>query len=272
MVALNRSDLEAAALKGLVYPIDGLTAVVEDSDWYPYARELARVQNSTFGLPFAGDALVLVNRTAEGQTAIPGTWPELLAENRLIIFPADDNQGLVTLALYRSTGGLVQDLQGRPNLDADFLQQVLQNDKDGIGRGSFPVWLTQLQTMGQAWQAFMENQGSGVITWSSNYLADLPPDASIAPLPSLGSSPFTLATGWCWALTDTDPLRRESTLKLMEFLTDSEFLAQLTEASRFLPTRPTALTVWTNQSLQPILNQVLLAAEVRPANELLASL
>ncbi len=272
LVALSRSDLESAALKGLILPLDGLTAAAENADWYTYARELGRVQNSTFGLPFVGDALVLISRMpAEGQNAHT-SWSDVFSVNKAVIFPANDSQALVTLALYRSAGGLLQDLQGRPTLDPEFLKQVLQNYKDGIGRGAFPNWLTQVQTPGQAWQAFIEKQGDWVVTWSSNYLSDLPPDANAALLPSLGSDPFTLATGWSWSLTDADPLRRETTVRLMEFLTDSAFLADLTSAAGYLPTRPTALAGWANQSLQPVISQVVLAAEVRPANELLASL
>ncbi len=272
LAALNRSDLEAAALKGLIWPLDGLTAAAENADWYNYARELGRVQNSTFGLPFAGDALLLIYRPPAEEPGSHASWTEIFAANTAVIFPANDNQALVTLALYRSAGGLLQDLQGRPMLDPELLQQVLQNYKDGIGQGAFPNWLTQVQTPGQAWQAFIEKQGDWVVTWSSNYLSDLPPDASAALLPSLGSDPFTLATGWSWALADIDPQRRETSVRLMEFLSDSEFLSDLTAAAGYLPTRPTALAGWTNQSLQPVISQVVLAAEVRPANELVASL
>ncbi len=272
VAVLSRTDLEAAALKGLVLPLDGVTSVLQDSDWYPYARELGRVQNSTFGLPFAGDALLLVNRIGTDAQSAQTTWPEVFASNQTVIFPADDSQALITLALYRSAGGLLQDLQGRPTLDPEFLQRVLQNYKDGIGQGAFPNWLTQIQTPGQGWQAFSEARGDWVVTWSSNYLSDLPPDASAVILPSLGSDPFTLATGWSWTLTDTDPLRRETSIKLMEYLSDSEFLANLTLSAGYLPTRPTTLAAWSNVSLQPVISQVVLAAEVRPANELLASL
>src|SRR3972149_2994793 len=105
VAVLNRTDLEAAALKGLVLPLDGISSVTQDSDWYAYAKELGRVQNSTFGLPFAGDALLLVNRMGNGaETAAPSS-SDIFATNQVGIFPADDSQALVTLALYRSAGG-----------------------------------------------------------------------------------------------------------------------------------------------------------------------
>ncbi|RPH57050.1 MAG: hypothetical protein EHM81_12165, partial [Chloroflexi bacterium] len=60
LVALSRADLEAATANGLLHSLDGLTTLPDDPDWYPYARQMAHIQNTTFGLPFAGDALVLV--------------------------------------------------------------------------------------------------------------------------------------------------------------------------------------------------------------------
>ncbi len=60
LIALPYRDMESAATKGLIYPLDNLTGVLAGSDWYDYAHQLAQSQDATFGLPFAGDALVLV--------------------------------------------------------------------------------------------------------------------------------------------------------------------------------------------------------------------
>src|SRR3990172_8842538 len=62
LVALPRPVLETAALKGFLHPFDDLINDLEDPDWYDYARQLARLQDSQFGQPFAGDALILVYR------------------------------------------------------------------------------------------------------------------------------------------------------------------------------------------------------------------
>src|SRR5512133_760148 len=73
VIALPRADLEAAALKGLVYPLDGLSTTIDQTDWYPYARQLAMVQGATFALPFAGDALVAAYRP-EKVAGPPADW------------------------------------------------------------------------------------------------------------------------------------------------------------------------------------------------------
>lgn len=272
IVALNRSDLESAALKGLIYPLGGLTQELEDGDWYPYARQMAEIETSDFGLPFAGNALLMVFRSTSTGNLTPTTWDEVLSFGLPILFQVDDSQALMTLDLYLSAGGEIQNDQGRPALQLDPLIQTLTVYENGARRGSFPPSITQYQTSGQAWQAFEENQANWVVTWSTNYLSEAPEDAQAVMLPSLGEKPYTLATGWVWALSDPDPERREVSMRLAEFLVDSSFLMEWNPASGFLPTRPTVLAGWENQNDQVLINQMVQAAQIRPPNELIAGL
>ncbi len=272
LVALNRGDLEAAALKGLIHPMEGLSEALENPDWYPYARQLASVQDIPFGLPFAGDALILLSRPTATGGISPQTWQELLAFGSPVIFAADDPQAMVTLTLYRSLGGLVQDLQNRPTLQAEILQQVLQLYQDGTRRGTFPATATQYQSAGQVWQAFLEDQADWAVTWSSFYLANPAQDLTPQRLPSLGGDDFTQATGWVWAIAEPDAQRREVSVALAEYLSDAVFLAEWAPAAGYLPVQPTALSGWRPATLQVILSQVVLSAQGRPTNEVLASI
>ena len=43
------------------------------------------------------------------------------------------------------------------------------------------------------------------VGWTSRFLSELPPDTLAEAVPSLGSKPYTLATGWVWALAEPDP-------------------------------------------------------------------
>ncbi len=271
LVALSRSDLETAALKGLVFSIDGLTRIVDDTDWYAYARQLALIQGAAFGLPFAGDAMLLLYRPAKLPNA-PADWPALIKANLPTAFAAADAQAMTTLQLYLSAGGEVKDSQGRPTLQADTLAKVLKILDEGAKAAVFPNWLAQYQTDGQAWQAYREQRAQLLITWCSHYLTDLPADTAAAPLPSLGDKPLTLAAGWMWALSDPLPERRAASIRLAEFLVDSEFLAQWSLQAGYLPTRPSALTAWSNEGLRAIFSPIALSAQVRPANDLLLGL
>ncbi len=271
LIILNRADLESAALKGLIFPYDGLSTAIEDPDWYGYARQLAMIETSTYGLPFAGDALLLLYRAGMFPEA-PATWDDIIARGEPVIFQADDPAGLTTLALYKSAGGVIQDNQGRPYLEIEPLSAALKLYDTGARKGTFPGWLAQIQSTGQAWQAYQDQRANMVVTWSSNYLSELPVDTTAANLPSLSNDPYTYATGWMWALSDPNPERRNSSIKLAEFLVESGFMSEWTEAAGYLPTRPTALAGWKNQSLQALLSQSVLTAQIRPANQILASI
>lgn len=271
LVALSRTDLETAALKGLVFPLDGLTRVVDNADWYPYARQLALIQGAAFGLPFAGDGMLLLYRPTK-LTTPPTDWTGIVKASLPLAFPAADNQSLTTLLLYLSAGGQIKDSQGRPILQSEPLTRVLKQYSEGQKTGVFPNWLAQYQTDGQAWQAYREQRTQLLITWSSRYLADLPADTAAVPIPALGGQPLTLATGWLWAISDPLPERRAAAVRLAEYLVHSDFLAQWTSAAGYLPTRPSALTSWSNQGLRALLSPIALSAQVRPSNDVLLGL
>ena len=207
LVALSRSDLESAALKGLVYPLDGLTRQVDDVDWYAFARQLALIQGSAFGLPFAGDALLLLYRPAK-LPVVPPIGIPLSARDRPQLSRPADQQALFTLQLYLSAGGATKDAQGRPSLQTEALSNALKLVAEGVKQSTFPAWLAQYQTDGQSWQAYRDMRANLVVTWSNRYLVDLPVDTAIVSLPSLGAQPLTLATGWVWAVSEPTPERR----------------------------------------------------------------
>lgn len=266
VVALTRPDLEVAALKGLVQPLDGASTAIDEADWYDYARQLAMVQGTTFALPFAGDALLIAYRPAMVITP-PVDW---VAINRLaqpLAFTAGDPQALFVLALYQSLGGVVEDAQRRPTLDAAILSQVLQTLADGVDRGIFPSWLAQYETNAQVWQAYQDLRVHALVTWSSNYLLGLPPDTSAVALPSLSETPLTLATGWGWSVSEPVIDRRGLAFRLAEFLAEGEFISDWTEAAGYLPTRPSALAAWSNQSLKTLLSPVAVSARARPSSD-----
>jgi multiple sugar transport system substrate-binding protein len=132
--------------------------------------------------------------------------------------------------------------------------------------------LVQCQTDGQAWQAFKEQRSAWVITWVSTYLQELPADTTMLPLMPMGGSALTVATGWVWALGKPKSQSSAMSVELAEYLVKGDFLAKWTAAAGYLPPRPTALAGWTNQSLQTLLSQVVLSAQLRPANDLMVSL
>lgn len=275
LVALPHHDLENAAIKGLLHPFDGLTAIMDDPDWYEFSRTLSHLQNNTFGIPFAGDALILVYRPSIIENK-PLDWASTLEvytdTSVTLSFPAADPNGLVTLAYYQSIGAPILDVENRPVLEPVQLAEVLTYYQQSQQSSLMPFWITQYETDEQSWNAYEENQSEMVITWASRYLKNLPVDSAGAPIPMSDAIPFTLATGWAWALVSPDPEKQSISAELAEFLTSSEFLAEWNAASGYIPPRPSSLSAWENVSTQTLLNQVAPSAQLLPSLDVITTL
>ncbi len=268
LVALPYETVQSMAAKGLLHPFDGLTDTMDDPDWYDFARQLSHVQNSNFGIPFAGDALVMVYRP-ESIEEPPLDWESALLVTEPLTFPAADPEGLLTLTLYRASGGAIADNEGQPILDMTALTDVLTFYYQASRNGLMPFWLTQYETDDQAWVAYEEGQADMAITWVSRYLQAMPPDASVAAIPTAAGIPSTTSTGWVWALVSSDPQRVDLVAQLAEFLTTGEFLAEWNAAAGYLPPRPSALTAWENTPLHSLLSQAALSAQLAPSTDIL---
>jgi ABC-type glycerol-3-phosphate transport system substrate-binding protein len=272
LVALPRDLLEAAAIKGVLLPLDNLTNSYEDPDWYPYAVELAHLQSNVYGFPFAGDALVQVYRTSSITESLK-SWSATLNVVQPLIFPAAAEDSLFTLAEYQANGGQVLDEQGRPFLNTALLNEVFTYYRDAVQAGVMPAEvLSQMQSDDQVWEAFSQNRFNLVITWSSHYLSSVPEGVTITQIPTPQGEPFSLASGWVWGLAGRDEARRSLAVDLAEFLTDSHFLADWSQAAGFLPARPSSLSLWSNETLKLTVGEIASSARLFPPSDVIASL
>lgn len=269
LILLPRSSLEIAALKGLLYPLDGFPGLLDDGDWFPFAQELGKIQNSIYGLPFAGDAMVSVYRPAVSGTPAEN-WSSALEAGQSIAFPAAEENAHFPLAQYLSTGAQVQDADGRPSLDNTPLINVLAFFQEAEAVGVMPSWLTQFTHDQQSWDSYADNRVDTTITWINRYLNALPGDSAAAPIITQDGTPYTLATGWVWGLSTPQTSRHAISVDLADFLTDSEFLSQWSEAAGYLPPRSSALEGWSNIALRNLVARISESAHLIPPNEIMA--
>ena len=275
LVALPPQILQATALKGLLQPYDSLTIAMSDPDWYEYARQLAYLQSSLFGLPFAGDALLLVHRSEAVNGAVDGAlrdWQAVLDAEEPLMFAAADPQALFTLSQYQANGGTVSDDQGRPSLAAEPLEGVLTFIAQANQAEVMPDWLIEYHDYAQLWQAFQDQRADQTIAWTSQYLTSQADELAATPLPTSSGEPYTLTTGWVWALARPHGGNLELSTRLAEFLTESSFLAEWTQALGYMPPRPSALEAWTDPVLQEQIAPVALSARLIPPVDVLTNL
>ena len=50
VVLISRSDLETAAAQGIILPVESLSSAIDESDWFPFAKEMGIIQGETYGL------------------------------------------------------------------------------------------------------------------------------------------------------------------------------------------------------------------------------
>jgi ABC-type glycerol-3-phosphate transport system substrate-binding protein len=263
IVILSRKDIEIAAQKDLIFSIESIESGENGDDWYDFALQLSKVNNLTFGYPLAGDAMVLIYRPSIAGDP-PINWAKTLDMANQLAFPASDPQALFTLAMYLSTGGEVIDEENKPTLISQNLVSVLDFLAQSQESNLMPFWLTQYDRDELTWDAFQEKRVHMVATWISRYLTADSEEFGAAPLPTQSGQPFTVATGWSLAVSSPDPYRREISLELAEFLTESDFIAQWTVASGYLPPRPSALEIWPENVERAVVSQIIPTAQLIP--------
>jgi ABC-type glycerol-3-phosphate transport system substrate-binding protein len=255
LIALSRADLESAAIKGLLHPIDGLSTKLHDPSWYPYARELGHIQNIGYGLPFAGNALVLIHRP---ELNIVG-WDGLFANGESLLFSAGDPQALVALSFYVSAGGKLVDEQGKPTLEEGPLTKTLAFIQTARETETFSPSLTGFELDEQSLQAYRSGRANAVITWSENHEEA---GGRMQPIPNLGA-PHTFADGWMWALAGSQPEKQQFAVQLAEYLIEDEFLDKWMRGQNYVPARVSG---------DSDVNVILEAAQAIPSNDVLAVL
>lgn len=261
LIALPRMDLESAASLGLLHPMDGLSTLLDDPNWYPYAYELGHIQNIGYGLPFVGDALVLIHHP----DLEINTWEEILASEETLIFPAGDPQALVPLLFYVAAGGKLLNEQGLPTLEEEPLTQSLTLIRDGLAAGIFSASLLSLNSDEQSFQAYRDGRSRLVITRVTNH-AKVGQDV-MNPIPGLEILPHTFADGWMWALAGSTSENQQLATELAEYLMDDAFLRQWTGENGYLPTR-IAPEGRQNAEFSTIID----SAQVIPPNQVLLTL
>jgi len=269
LIALTHSDMEDAAVNGLLHPIDGLTTILHDPDWYAFAREMGHVQSSGFGVPFAADAMGIVYRPAVFQ-GIPSGWTSILESGNQLVYPASDSKSYLSLSLYLSINNQLVDTQGGLVLDETTLTRVLSFHKQALETGVVPPIVKDFQTDGQSMPMFYSGEAGANVIWLSNDLALK--SGHYVPVFGLDDTPYSLADGWLWAFAGSDTVKQPLAVELASYLVDSEYMSSWTKASGYLPTRPQALNGWEDAELNGEINEILQSSYPVPSDDVLAVL
>lgn len=263
LIALPRHSLESAAQKGLIKPLD-VSEETQNPEWYPYAQQLSEIDGTRYGLPFAGDALVMIYRP---DLVWIKSWDDILLSDSQLVFAGADPSAQVALSLYASAGGVLTDAQGKPALDQDILIKVLELFLKGRGVTLFPDAAKNISTDDQVLQEYRNNRADIGILHFSRFRASQ--DGLYQPLMGLGEDPhFTFSNGWMWALTGQTPEKQQLAMDLAEYLTEDEFLSPWITDAGYLPTR----RITNSEQVDETVQDVIQAAQPTPSADVVAVL
>jgi ABC-type glycerol-3-phosphate transport system substrate-binding protein len=237
LVALSRHDLEFAAQKGFVHPFSQGSELLQDANWYGYALDLAQFENETYGLPFAGDALILLYRP---ELVWIKSWDDILLSEGSLVFAGADPRALAALSMYVSAGGQLVDDEGKPTLEEGPLDRVLKIFADGRAANLFINADTTLVSDEQVLQEYRARRANLAIIHTANPLDSA--DGLTQPLMGLDGSPVSFATGWVWALAGQNADNQQLANDLAEYLVAENFLNPWTTTMGYLPVHPSAVT------------------------------
>lgn len=263
LIALSRHSLESAAQKGLIKPLEA-SGETQSPEWYPYGQQLSQIDGTLYGLPFAGDALVMIYRP---DLVWIKSWDDILLSDSQLVFAGADPSAEVALSLYASAGGALTDAQGKPTLDQDVLIKVLELFLKGRGVTLFPDAAKNISTDDQVLLEYRSQRADIGILHFSKFRASQ--DGLYQPLMGLGEEPhFTFSNGWTWALTGQTPEKQELARDLAEYLTADEFLSSWVTDAGYLPTRRTTNAEQADETVQDVIQ----ASQPMPSADVVAAL
>lgn len=268
LAILNRNDMIAAAQRGLIYPIS--TGIfTETATWFDYARKSSVVDNLIYGIPTAGDPIILGYRPSMTGSEVTN-WEEILSRGLPIgFYPAhpDDPFGAF---IYLSKGGNMIDDQGRPWLDQSLLSSTLQLFLTGGQQGAFPPSLAMETDPARNMQLFLEGTMQMIVTQLSTFRFNQRTDTAAIPLPiDPDVDRYPMVNSWNIVLTDSNPNVQNLAVKFAEELADPSFNDRWTQILGFLPVRTNNLANWEKDPFYDSMRFITERAELIPASSVL---
>ena len=248
LIALDAAELEPAARAGLLQPIDPLLPADLVADLFPFARDLGTINQALYGIVYNADLEHLAFDSKQINPA-PVRWNEIVSATRVYVFAVRDADWLISdtaLAHYLALGGRLIDAEGQPQLDQAALTELLTKYRQAQAAAVLPRNLLDIADEPAAWQIFQATGAALVNVRATRYLgaASRWPAVQFAPLPAFDSPTRPIARGWVLALVAREPRRQAAAVRLLQWLLAPDRNGALTQASRVLPGRSAALSVW----------------------------
>jgi multiple sugar transport system substrate-binding protein len=271
IVLLDPTDLNAAALKNLIDPFDGIIPTPNTPDWYPFAIEAAYVDSIFYGLPFLSEAEAFAYRK-EAFEVEPKDWADLLDSAEPILFPLGDQNSKFTLIQYISSGGKLVDDTGNRTVNTAVLADLLAFYLSIKETGQLPLYALQLQSAQDTWYALTEgNSNAAVIPVEVLLDALAGTSFSVAPWPTQDGTGVTPTRTLTWALVSKDGGHSDAVSQILQWLIEPAFLGKISQTLGMIPVTQDALQEWSDAEASATLSLLIQAAVAEPDLEEVAT-
>lgn len=245
VIVLSEHDLRTAANDGYLQPLDA--TLVQTADFFPFVRITDPAITTTYGVPLVVKAEQTVYQQDVAATP-PLSWTSVLTGDYSLLFPAAPADGLVSdivLAAYIGAGGATNDENGKPKLDRAALEQLYRFVAEMMDSNLIDVErVSSLPDATACWELYQQGTDRMSVVPAGLYWSA--PIEGSAPgwMPTPSGNPITIGRVWSMAVVSQDPYRQKAAMKLLEWLTTPEQVADLTRSTYLLPARFHAIELW----------------------------
>lgn len=270
LVLLDRSGLTTAQTDELIVPMGDLIDPDVTADLYPIAVEMGTVDGISAGLTYLLNTDHLIYRSTFFPSRVPNTYDAVLAGLTPFAFPAGPLSDInrTTLTQYVAAGGRLIDEEGNPVIDVEPLTDMLAFYADAKRLDVVDTSLFQIGDTSETLQLYRDRQVTLAEVNARDYLLlrETTPNTSPTWTPTADGEPFTLVTGWSWAVTTQDADRQERATIFINFLMNPVVHGNYTLAAGWIPSQPTALEVWGDDDpYVEFANVIIASSQVLPA-------
>ncbi|MFN2284123.1 MAG: extracellular solute-binding protein [Anaerolineae bacterium] len=244
IIVLNEYDLQTAENAGYLQPLDA--TLVQTTDFFPFVRADPAI-TTTYGVPFVVKAEQTAYRQNVAATA-PLSWTAVLTGNYSLLFPAAPADELASdsvLAAYIGAGGATSDENGKAKLDRAALEQLYRFVTEMVANNLIDVErVSGLEDATACWDLYLEGVGRMSVVPAGLFWIAPVEGTSPGWIPTPNGNPITMGHVWSMAVVSQEPYRQKAALKLLQWLTTPEQVADLTRATHMLPARFHAIELW----------------------------
>ena len=263
LTLMRRNDLQAAALAGLIYPLEGNVSSAILGDLYDSALELGQVNGQLYGLPYMLEAQHMAYHADE----VPASsrFSDILASDISFALPvaqADQINGIL-LTQYLSAGGTLP--EGEDILiDAEALLQTLEFYEDAANQGLIDAAVLNYTSPADYHTALVAGTLDAGVVSSTTYLnfLDAGEDLSFGPVPTQNGEIIGELNGWMWVMTTASTERQALATRFLNWMMNASRQGEYSRTINMIPSQRTALQVWQTtpyiEFIRQLLNNVLL--------------